>query len=144
MEITKQHKPNLYSLFSVTAGVAFVYLSIIVIGVGAAVAIPESILKPMVRFSPIIALSIVDLITIGIPVAICFFVFTWLFKLALKSINYYLFAAPYFLFMLYGLTNEGITNNDLTYYTAITVAKIIPVLLCVILLSKSVKGGNGA
>lgn len=143
MDLAK-YQLGILKLLSIVAGVVFVYLSIYVIGVGAAIAVPESILRPMFTVSPMIALSLVDFVTIGIPVAICFILFTWLIKLVIKTINYYLLVIPFVVFMLYALTDPRITSDAFAYQTAMTFAKIIPVLICVLLLSKWVKNGNGA
>ena len=144
MEIVGQYRSALSRLLTVVAGTFFVYLSIYGIGLGAAIAIPASILTPMAQLSPTMALSLTELITIGIPVALCFALFAWLCKLTIKTVNYYLLAAPFVVFMVHGLFNAGIVSDSFLFYSALTIGKLIPVLLVVFVLSKPVNRENNA
>lgn len=137
MEITQQYKPTLHSLLSVIAGLVFIYLSIVVTGLGAAIAIPESVLNPMAKLSLTVALSVVYLITIGIPLAICFVMYAWLLKSFLKTINYYLVAAPYIMLLLFSFLEPGFSSNYSIYFVAQVFAKDLPFLVCVYLLGKT-------
>jgi hypothetical protein len=56
-------------------GVLYAYLSIYIIGIGAAIAIPANILTPVVEAYPTVAFATVDLITIGLPLIAASFVF---------------------------------------------------------------------
>ena len=144
MEIVGKYRSALSRLLTVMAGTFFVYLSIYVIGLGAAVAIPASILTPMAQLSPTMALSLTELITIGIPVALCFALFAWLCNLTINTVNYYLLAAPFVVFMVHGLSNAGIASDSFLFYSALTIGKLIPVLLVVFVLSKPVNRENNA
>jgi hypothetical protein len=144
MEITQQYKPTLHSLLSVIAGLVFIYLSIVVTGLGAAIAIPESVLNPMAKLSLTVALSVVDLITIGIPLAICFVMYAWLLKSFLKTINYYLVAAPYIMLLLFSFLEPGFSSNYSIYFVAQVFAKDLPFLVCVYLLGKASNNKSAA
>lgn len=61
MTDTKQYQTKLYYLLSATAGILFVYIAIPIIDERAALAVPESILKPVFMISPSIALSIIEM-----------------------------------------------------------------------------------
>jgi hypothetical protein len=56
-------------------GVLYAYLSIYIIGIGAAIAIPANILTPVVEAYPTVAFATVDLITIGLLLIAASFVF---------------------------------------------------------------------
>ena len=56
-------------IVAVILGVALAYASIAIIGIGAAIAIPADILKPVVQVSGLLAFTLVDLFTIAMPLA---------------------------------------------------------------------------
>lgn len=56
-------------IVAVILGVALAYASITIIGIGAAIAIPVDILKPVVQVSDLLAFTLVDLFTIALPLA---------------------------------------------------------------------------
>lgn len=62
-------------VIAIFLGVLYAYLSIYIIGIGAAIAIPASILTPVVKAYPIVAFAIEDLITIGLPLSAASFIF---------------------------------------------------------------------
>ena len=62
-------------VIAIFLGVLYAYLSIYIIGIGAAIAIPASILTPVVKAYPTVAFAMVDLITIGLPLVAASFIF---------------------------------------------------------------------
>jgi hypothetical protein len=144
MGIDFQNKPVINQLSSAVIGVLFVLVAISIIGYGAAVAIPKNILAPLHEFSPTLAYFLVDFVTIGIPLAVTFYFVAWIAERFVGINKYYMLAAPFVIFMLYGLIGNGISNSTVFFYSAITVAKILPVLVSVVLLSRSGKNEIGA
>lgn len=53
-------------------GLLFAWASLTIIGIGAAVAVPPGLLGPLVSWSPLLAFSLVNLVTIGLPLAAAF------------------------------------------------------------------------
>lgn len=56
-------------------GLLFAWASLTIISIGAAVAVPPGLLGPLVNWSPLLAFTLVDLVTIGLPLAAAFIVF---------------------------------------------------------------------
>ncbi|GGW79653.1 hypothetical protein [Alteromonas halophila] len=131
MDITQHYKPNRESLLSISSGILFVYVAIFVISHGAAVAVPESMLLPMAELSPAFAFASVDLVTVGIPVAVSFVMFAWLLKRLIKNVNYYLLAAPFVMLMLYGLIQVSVNSDYFFYDASKLMMKTLPLLGCV-------------
>ena len=142
MEIYLHYQPLVGRFTSLTAGVLFTYLSITIIGYGAAVAIPENLLLPLMQFSPTFALSLTEFFTIGIPLAVSFYLLALIFRRLVKMVYSYLLVAPFILFMLYGLVTIGYNNENIWYYFSLTVAKLLPILACAIFLAKQDASNN--
>lgn len=144
MGINLLSKLNSICLLSIIGGLVFVFLSVPLMGIGAAIAVPESILLPLMNVSPILAISMVDLITIGLPLGILFYATAWILKRKVRVIQYYFLATPFVFFMLFGLIGLVLPSEEIILYVAITVAKIIPVIACAVILSKLNASNNGA
>ena len=142
MEINQQYKPLVNRLLSFAAGVLFVYLSIVITGYGAAIAIPEKILLPLMRLSPTFALSLTHFFTIGLPLTVSFYFLALIFRLLFRMINASFLVAPFILFMLYGLVTIAHNSDDMWYIIALTLAKLLPVLICAIFLAKQDVSSN--
>ncbi|MFT5276629.1 MAG: hypothetical protein ACI97K_003250 [Glaciecola sp.] len=136
LEINPQYQALVGRFISLSAGILFAFLSVTIIGYGAAIAVPKDILGPLMHFSPTFALSLTDFVTIGMPLAASFYLLTLIFRRLVKVVYSSLLVGPFILFMLYGLVTIGYDNESLWYYAASSVAKVLPVLLCAILLDK--------
>ena len=136
MEINLQNKPFANRFLSFAAGVLFVYLSIVIMGYGSAIAVPEKILLPLMQLSPTFALSLIDFFTIGLPLTVSFYLFTLIFRRLFHMVNSSFLVAPFILFMVYGLATIAHNNDDVWYNLALTLAKLLPVLLCAIFLAR--------
>ena len=144
MDMTHNFKLTLHGFISVIAGCVFIYLAMLIHGVGAAIYVPESVLRPMYMVSPTFALFLVTLATVGIPMAICFGMYTWLLKISIKTINYYLIAVPYLVFLVSGLLQHEVSGNDYGFSISQGIANNLPLLLCVYLFGKSGEKRSGA
>ena len=144
MEITEQYKPMLNNMLSLVAGLAFVYLAMFVTGIGAAVVVPEHVLKPMATFSPTIAISVVELITIGVSVAACFVLYSQLLKFSFQLTNYYLMAAPYIIFLILSMFELGRLGSDSVHFIVQVTVRNLPFAVCLYVLAKTGKFDTGA
>ena len=95
-------------------------------------------------FSPTFALFLVTFATVGIPMAICFGMYTWLLKIFIKTINYYLIAVPYFVFLVSGFLQYEVSGNDYGFSISQGIANNLPPLLSVYLFGKSGETRSGA
>ena len=136
MEINLQNKPFANRFLSFAAGVLFVYLSIVIMGYGSAIAVPEKILLPLMQLSPTFALSLIDFFTIGLPLTVSFYLLAIIFRQLFHMVNSSFLVAPFILFMVYGLATIAHNNDDMWYNLALTLAKLLPVLLCAIFLAR--------
>ncbi|MDG6098513.1 hypothetical protein EXU34_13755 [Alteromonas sp. ZYF713] len=137
-------KLTLHGFISIIAGCVFIYLAMLLHGIGAAIYVPESVLRPMYMVSPTFALFLVTLDTVGIPMAICFGMYTWLLKIFIKTINYYLIAVPYLVFLVSGFLQYEVSSNDDGFSISQGIAINLPLLLCVYLFGKSGETRSGA
>jgi len=91
-------------VIAVILGIALAYASIAIIGIGAAIAIPSDILKPVVQVSGLLAFTLVDLVTIAVPLTAAFLVLALVSKLVIKKPDatfYALLLAPLVILQLY-------------------------------------------
>lgn len=91
-------------VIAVIFGVALAYASITIAGIGAAVAIPEGILKPVAQVSVLLAFTLVDLFTIAVPLAAAFLIVAFASKLVISKPDFTFYAlllAPLVLLQLY-------------------------------------------
>ena len=84
------------TITAVFLGALYAYLSIYIIGFGAAIAIPASVLAPVAKAAPTFAFAMVDLITIGIPLIVAYSLFVMTIKYFNSSKSYF----PYLILLL--------------------------------------------
>ncbi|WP_445768734.1 hypothetical protein [Rheinheimera sp.] len=129
-------------LVAVILGVALAYASIAIAGIGAAVAIPADILKPVVQVSALLAFTLVDLFTIAVPLAAAFLVVAFASKLLISKPDltfYALLLAPLVLLQLYFVVQSQpqMLNNIVT-----TLPRYLLLAVCFYLLVRSSKRVN--
>jgi hypothetical protein len=135
MEFNRHYQHSINVATSILVGMLFVYLSFPIIGFGAAIAIPKSVLLPMMQQSPTLALSLTEALTIGLPLAAFFYLLTLVTRGLFKVVYPVYLVAPFVVFMHCGL--YGIVGSDEgTLYSAQIFAKVLPVLACAVCLSK--------
>lgn len=127
---------------AVILGVALAYASIAIIGIGAAVAIPAGILKPVAQVSGLLAFTLVDLFTIAVPLAAAFLVLAFASKLVISKPDFFFYAlllAPLVLLQLYFVAQSQpqMLNNIVT-----TLPRYILLAVCFYLLVRSTKRAN--
>jgi hypothetical protein len=133
-------------LIAVLLGVALAWASIAIIGIGAAVAIPAEILKPVSQVSGVLALALADFITIAIPLAAAFLVLAFASKLVVKKPDntfYLLLLAPLVLYHLYFLLQDLLQSQpQLLYATLTPLSRCILLAVCCYLLMRQTKAAN--
>ncbi|GHG66341.1 hypothetical protein GCM10010919_13950 [Alishewanella longhuensis] len=129
-------------VIAVILGVALAYASIAIIGIGAAVAIPSEILKPVAKVSGLLAFTLVDLFTIAVPLAAAFLVVAFASKVVIRKPDltfYALLLAPLVLLQLYFVVQSQpqILNNMVT-----TLPRYLLLAVCFYLLVRSSERAN--
>lgn len=124
---------------AIILGVALAYASIAIIGIGAAVAIPAGIIKPVAQVSGLLAFTLVDLFTIAVPLAAAFLVLAFASKRVIRKpdvIFYALLLAPLVLLQLYFVVQSQpqMLNNLVT-----TLPRYLLLAVCFYLLVRSTK-----
>uniref|UniRef100_A0A486XKX4 Uncharacterized protein n=1 Tax=Rheinheimera sp. BAL341 TaxID=1708203 RepID=A0A486XKX4_9GAMM len=127
---------------AVIFGVALAYASIAIAGIGAAVAIPEGILKPVAQISFLLAFTLVDLFTIAVPLAAAFLIVAFASKLVISKPDFTFYAlllAPLVLLQLYFVTQSQpqMLNNIVT-----TLPRYLLLAVCFYFLVRSSKRTN--
>jgi hypothetical protein len=127
---------------AVILGVALAYASIAIAGIGAAVAIPADILKPVAQISGLLAFTLVDLFTIALPLAAAFLVVAFASKLVIRQPDftfYVLLLAPLVLLQLYFVAQSQpqVLNNIIT-----TLPRYLLLAVCFYFLVRSSKRAN--
>jgi hypothetical protein len=113
------------SILSVFLGVLFAYVSVIVLGYAATVAVPE-----FAKSSPMVAISAIDLIAAGLPLSIIFVVFALIIKRVGHNksyLPYILLALPFFALHIF----IGAFAEFNSVFFATTLPKYIVVVICV-------------
>lgn len=85
-------------------GLVLAYAALWIIGVGAAIAIPAELLKPLAQVSTVLAFTLVDVLTIAVPLTAAFLILAFVVKLLIKKPDvsfYLLLLAPLVLTQLY-------------------------------------------
>ena len=126
-------------IVAVILGVALAYASIAIIGIGAAIAIPADILKPVVQVSGLLAFTLVDLFTIAMPLAAAFLVFAFISKLVIKKPDftfYVLLLAPLVLLQLYFVAQA---QPQQLFNIVTTLPRYLLLAMCFNLLVRSAK-----
>lgn len=112
------------TIVGVILGILYAFISVPITGIGAAIYIPASILDPLIGINPTFAFAVVDLITIGIPLIIVYFVFVLVinyFNASKSYIPYLVLLIPFIAQHIYFFIIMGLPQ-DWDY----TLAKIIP------------------
>ena len=127
---------------AVILGVALACASIAIAGIGAAVAIPADILKPVAQISGLLAFTLVDLFTIAVPLAAAFLVVAFASKLVIRQPDftfYVLLLAPLVLLQLYFVAQSQpqVLNNIIT-----TLPRYLLLAVCFYFLVRSSKRAN--
>ncbi|BCO17615.1 hypothetical protein KUC3_04720 [Alteromonas sp. KC3] len=121
---------------SLLMGVLFAFLAVNIIGFGAAIAIPKALLTPLVSLSSTLGLTLVNTITIGIPLAIAYALISVLAKQFEASVNHLVLVSPFVFLMLSFLPNVLLRSHDVTYSLSLFMANIAPTLLLAVYLAK--------
>jgi hypothetical protein len=119
-------------------GVLYAYLTSHVIGIGAAIAIPASILYPVVKSYPTFAFAMVDLITVGFPLIILYILFALTVKYFNSSKNYFPYLAllaPLFFVIIYESVTIG-KPQDWSHSLAIITSRYIGIAVLALLFAK--------
>ncbi|MEM0516109.1 hypothetical protein WCN91_11910 [Pseudoalteromonas sp. YIC-827] len=127
---------------AVILGVALAYASIAIAGIGAAVAIPADILKPVAQVSGLLAFTLVDLFTIAVPLAAAFLTVAFASKLVISKPDFTFYAlllAPLVLLQLYFVAQSQpqMFNNIVT-----TLPRYLLLAVCFYFLVRSSKRAN--
>ncbi|WP_213998252.1 hypothetical protein [Arsukibacterium sp.] len=130
-------------VIAVILGVALAWASVPIIGIGAAVAIPAEIVKPVAQVSGLLAFTLVDFFTIAIPLAAAFLVLAFASKLVINKPDrtfYLLLLAPVVLFQLYFLL-QGLLQSQPQLLNVIvtTLPRYILLAVCCYLLVRSTR-----
>lgn len=129
-------------VIAIIFGVALAYASITIAGIGAAVAIPADILKPVAQVSVLLAFTLVDLFTIAVPLAAAFLIVAFASKLVISKPDFTFYAlllAPLVLLQLYFVTQSQpqMLNNIVT-----TLPRYLLLAVCFYFLVRSSKREN--
>lgn len=129
-------------VIAVILGIALAYASIVIAGIGAAVAIPADILKPVAQVSGLLAFNLVDLFTIAVPLAAAFLVVAFASKLLIRKPDFTFYAlllAPLVLLQLYFVVQSppSIFNNIVT-----TLPRYLLLAMCFYFLVRSTSRAN--
>ena len=129
-------------VIAVVLGIALAYASIVITGIGAAVAIPADILKPVAQVSGLLAFTLVDLFTIAVPLAAAFLVVAFASKLVISKPDFTFYAlllAPLVLLQLYFVAQSQpqMLNNIIT-----TLPRYLLLAVCFYFLVRSSKRAN--
>jgi len=125
---------------AVILGITLAYASIAIIGIGAAVAIPSDILKPVAQVSGLLAFTLVDLFTIAVPLTAAFLVLALVSQLVIKKPDltcYALLLAPLVLMQLYFIVQPQPLHNIVT-----TLPRYLLLALCFYFLVRSTNRAN--
>jgi len=129
-------------VIAVILGIALAYVSVVIAGIGAAVAIPADILKPVAQVSGLLAFILVDLCTIAVPLAAVFLVLAFASKLVIKKTDFTFYAlliAPLVLLQLYFVAQSQpqMLNSIVT-----TLPRYLLLAVCFYFLVRSTKRAN--
>jgi hypothetical protein len=129
-------------VIAVILGIALAYASVAIIGIGAAVAIPSDILKPVAQVSGLLAFTLVDLFTIAVPLTAAFLVFALVSKLVIKKPDvtfYALLLAPLVLMQLYFIVQS---QPQLLHNIVTTLPRYLLLAVCFYFLVRSTNRAN--
>ena len=127
---------------AVILGIALAFASVVIVSYGAAVAIPADILNPVAQISGLLAFTLVDLLTIAVPLAAAFVIVAFASKLVISKpdFNFYvLLLAPLVLLQLYFVAQSQpqMLNNIVT-----TLPRMLLLAVCFYFFVRSSKQAN--
>lgn len=137
MKVKLRYQHSLSPLLSILAGVLYAYAAVLFMGYGAAIAIPEDVLRPLMMLSPALALALADFITMGIPAAVLFGLFALALYRFSGTAHPSMLVAPFVLFMLFGLVILFESNDGKIIYIGQTMAKVLPVIAYALYFAKT-------
>lgn len=129
-------------IVSLMLGVFYAYISIPVMGVGAATAIPSNIIAPIANTYPIIALALIDIVTIGLPLMVIYFLLALIVNYFNSNKHYFpflLLLTPFLLQQFFFLFLVGQSSESIN-----TFATIMPryILIAAVALYLSISAKN--
>lgn len=139
MELTAGNKKVFSALVSFMVGCFFLVSATMLSGFGAAIAVSQEILQPLHKISPLLALSVSELVLLGIPIAALFCAIYWLFKRCKVEVQPVLLVIPFVSYYLYSITWFFFNLSNSHNYIVIVLVKLLPVLICVYVLAKREK-----
>lgn len=120
-------------IVSLILGTLFAYLSIQIIGYGAAIAIPIYIMEPITKSLPYTGFAIIDLITSGLPLALVYIIFALLLKqltLGKTSPPYFVLSLPFLATHIYFVA-MSLKHSGFTLWLITSLPKYALVAICV-------------
>ncbi|CAM5222717.1 hypothetical protein [Alishewanella longhuensis] len=129
-------------VIAVILGLALAYSSIAIIGIGAAVAVPAEILKPVAQVSGLLAFTLVDLFTIAVPLAAAFLVLAFASRLVIRKPDFTFYAlllAPLVLLQLYFVAQS---QPQMFNYVVTTLPRYLLLAVCFYFLVRSTEQEN--
>lgn len=105
-------------------GILYAYLSVYIISIGAAIAVPANILAPIAKVPPTFAFALVDIITTALPLIMVYFLFAFIVKYFNSNKHYLPFLvllAPFCFQHIFFFINIGQSQNWL-----FTIGTIMP------------------
>ncbi|MGQ8364026.1 hypothetical protein [Glaciecola sp. 1036] len=136
-------EPFYKHVIAILIGVTLAYMSIFIIGAGAAIAIPSEILKPLVQISSMFAFTLVDLVTIAVPLSLTYLVLAFLGAKLIKapSVTFYaLVLIPLILLQLYFILQSQAQE---TFNLATTFPRLLLLVTVFYVFARNVNRSNG-
>lgn len=127
---------------AIVLGIALAWASVYIAGIGAAVAVSADILKPVAQLSSLLAFTLVDLLTIAVPLAAAFLVFALASKLVITKPDvtfYVLLLAPLVLSQLYFVVQS---QPQMFHNIITTLPRYLLLAVCFYFLVRSTKRTN--
>ncbi|MCO4798145.1 MAG: hypothetical protein KC484_02950 [Colwelliaceae bacterium] len=114
-------------------GLLYAYLSVGIIGIGAAIAIPSEIIDVTMKSYPIFTFAVIDLITIGLPLIIVYLLFAVLIRYLNMSKSYVPYIAlllPFFGLNIYFFSM--LSPQDWEYTLGTIILRHFAIIACAI------------
>ena len=135
-----QRNKNIF--IAIILGLALAWASVFIAGIGAAVSVPADLLSPIAQVSSLLAFTLVDLITIAIPLSAAFLIVAFIGKTLQKKPNllfYVLLRAPLIALQLYLLLQP---QQQLLFTLVTTLPRYILLAICFYFLVRSTKSAR--
>ncbi|NMP33426.1 hypothetical protein HII17_17905 [Thalassotalea sp. M1531] len=120
-------------MFNSILGVIFAYISVVIFSFAAALPIPANVFEPIAQSSPKFAFAVLDLFTIGLPLAFTYFIFVYITrksKTYVELVTPILLALPFFLLHSYFVI-LSFPSSRIDFYLASTSPKYILLIVIV-------------